>query len=120
MRKLIFSMHVSLDGFVAGPKGEMDWISLPDDLFDFVGEFTSRADTALYGRNTFEMMNSYWPAAGDQPNASKHDKEHSAWYKTVKKYVLSNSMTGKNIPGITFINGNIKKEISAIKQQPGS
>jgi hypothetical protein len=50
MRKIVLSMHVSLDGFVAGLKGEMDWIKLDDEVFDLVGGFTKEADTALYGR----------------------------------------------------------------------
>ena len=69
-------MHTSLDGFVAGLNGEMDWINIDDAMFDFVATMTNKADTALYGRVTYEMMQSYWPTAGEQPNASKHDKEH--------------------------------------------
>ena len=90
MRNLIFFMHTSLDGFVAGVNGEMDWIKFDDDLFDFVATMTDQADTALYGRVTYEMMQSYWPKAGEQPNATKHDKEHSDWYNQVSKVVLSN------------------------------
>ena len=92
MRNLIFFMHTSLDGFVTGPNGEMDWIQLDDDIFDFVATMTDKADTALYGRVTYEMMESYWPKAGEQPNASKHDKEHSAWYNQVSKVVLSKTI----------------------------
>ena len=77
MRNLIFFMHTSLDGFVAGLNGEMDWIKLDDAMFDFVATMTDQSDTALYGRVTYEMMQSYWPKAGEHPNASKHDKEHS-------------------------------------------
>ena len=81
-------MHTSLDGFVAGPNGEMNWIYVDDALFDFVATMTDKADTALYGRVTYEMMQGYWPTAGDQPDASKHDKEHSAWYNKVPKIVF--------------------------------
>ena len=92
MRNLIFFMHTSLDGFVAGLNGEMDWINLDEAMFDFVATMTDQADTALYGRVTYEMMQSYWPTAGEQPNASKHDKEHSNWYNNVSKVVLSKTM----------------------------
>jgi dihydrofolate reductase len=119
MKKLIFSMHVSLDGYVAGPNGEMDWISLPDGLFDYVGKLTDQADTAMYGRKTFEMMDEYWPAAGERPDASKHDKQHSAWYNKVKKYILSNSMQGKGTDDKIFINGNLTEKVNKIKQQGG-
>jgi dihydrofolate reductase len=53
MRKIILSLHTTLDGFVAGPNGEMDWIKIDEELFDLVGNVTDEADTALYGRNTY-------------------------------------------------------------------
>jgi len=119
MRKIIVSMHITLDGFVAGPNGEMDWISFDDELFDFVEGFTDQADTALYGRVTYQMMDSYWPAAAEQTNASKHDVTHSRWYKSVTKLVVSASMSGQDKPGTQFIGEDIAKQIEQIKQQPG-
>lgn len=62
-------MHISLDGCVAGLNGEMDWINIDDSMFDFVATMTNKSDTALYGRVTYEMMQSYWPTAGEHPNA---------------------------------------------------
>ncbi len=61
MRKLVSFMHVSLDGFVAGPNGEMDWIKVDEEIFDYAGYRTNSADTALYGRVTYDMMDAYWP-----------------------------------------------------------
>lgn len=119
MRKIIVSLHTTLDGFLAGPKGEMDWIKLNDALFDFVGKLTANADTALYGRITYQMMESYWPNAGVKPNASKHDIEHSRWYNQVTKVVLSHTMQGKNGKKTTFIGGNILNEIKKLKQTEG-
>ncbi len=58
MRKIILSIHTSLDGFVAGTHGEMDWIKFDDEMFSFVGTLTDAADTALFGRNTYQMMES--------------------------------------------------------------
>jgi dihydrofolate reductase len=119
MRKIISFMHVSLDGFVAGPNGEMNWIKVDEEIFDHVGKRISEGDTALYGRKTFEMMESYWPTAADQPNASKHDIEHSKWYKNVHKVVLSKSMKGKNLNNTTVISDNLSTEINKIKQKQG-
>jgi len=50
MKKLIFSMHVSIDGYVAGPNGEMDWIHVDEEMFSYGSKITAEADTALYGR----------------------------------------------------------------------
>ena len=46
-------MHISLDGFVAGPNGEMDWIKVDEEIFDYVGKRINEGDTALYGRVTY-------------------------------------------------------------------
>jgi dihydrofolate reductase len=119
MKRLIVCMHTTLDGYVAGPNGEMDWIKLDDAMFDEVGEFTHAADTALYGRVTYNMMDTYWPTAGDSPTASKHDKEHSKWYNEVDKYVISRTMLNDAAKKRTVISGNIANQITKLKQQGG-
>lgn len=120
MRKIISFMHISLDGFVAGPNGEMNWIKVDEEIFDHVGKRISKTDTALYGRVTYEMMENYWPTAGEKPNASKHDIEHSAWYKKAHKIVLSKTMKGADLPNTTIISDNLSDRINEIKQQAGS
>lgn len=119
MKRLIVCMHASLDGFVAGPNGEMDWIKIDDEMFDYVGDFTEAADTALYGRVTYDMMEGYWPTAGDKPNASKHDRDHSRWYTAVDKYVLSRSLSNDASKKRTVISGNIPNQVNKLKQQGG-
>lgn len=116
MGKLIVSMHVSLDGFVAGKNGEMNWISFNDELFDSVGQVTETADAALYGRKTFEMMDSYWPTAADAPNPSAHAKQHAAWYNRVTKYVISNTMQGQDREKVKFITANHVADIKTLSE----
>ena len=120
MRKIISFMHISLDGFVAGPKGEMNWIKVNEEIFDHVGKRISPGDTSLYGRVTFEMMENYWPTAGNSPNATKHDIEHSKWYAGVNKLILSKTLTGEGLTNTTIINSNLTDKINKIKKQPGS
>ena len=119
MRKIISFMHISLDGFVAGPNGEMNWIKVDDELFDYGAKRITQTDTALYGRKTYDMMEGYWPTAADGPDASKHDIEHSAWYKTAGKIVLSKTMKGADLPNTTIISEDLAEEINKIKQQEG-
>jgi len=119
MRKLMFFMHTSLDGFVAGLKGELDWANIDDEMFDFVATMTDQADTALYGRVTYEMMQSYWPKAGEQLNATKHDKEHSAWYNKVSKVVLSKTISEKGLDNTTVISDQLADNINKIKKKGG-
>jgi dihydrofolate reductase len=105
---------------MAGPEGQMDWIKVDDEMFDFVGTFTDRADTAIYGRVTYQLMDNYWPTAADKPHATKHDIEHSLWYNKVNKIVLSKTMQSKGENKTRFISENIPEEISNLKQLPGS
>src|SRR6478609_65570 len=111
MRNLIFFMHTSLDGFVAGLNGEMNWIKLDDELFDFVATMTDNSDTALYGRVTYEMMESYWPKAGEKPNATKHDIEHSTWYNKVSKIVLSKTISDSDLQNTRIISDQLSDNI---------
>ena len=119
MKKIVLSLHTTVDGFLAGPNGEMNWIKLDEELFDVVGSFTKEADTALYGRVTYEMMESYWPTAADKPNASKHDREHSSWYRKVKKVVLSKTMKDEQNGNTKVIGDNVATEIGRLKQSEG-
>jgi len=126
MRKIISFMHISLDGFVAGPNGEMDWIKANEEIFDYVGKRISEGDTALYGRVTYQMMENYWPTAADKPTATKHDIEHSKWYSKVHKIVLSKTMKDAGLPagqaGLTntkIISDNLSNRINEIKHQAG-
>jgi dihydrofolate reductase len=119
MRKIISFMHISLDGFVAGVNGEMDWIKADEEIFDHVGQRISKGETALYGRVTFQMMEDYWPRAGDNPTASKHDLEHSKWYAKVQKIVLSTTMKAAGLTNTKIISDNLSDAINEIKQQAG-
>jgi dihydrofolate reductase len=119
MRKIISFMHISLDGFVAGPNGELDWVTVDEEIFDYVGKRISEGDTALYGRVTYQMMENYWPTAGDKPTATRHDIEHSKWYSKVHKVVLSRTMKDAGLAGLTntkIISDNLSDSINEIKQ----
>jgi dihydrofolate reductase len=118
-RNLVVFMHLSLDGFVAGPNGEMDWIHVDEEMFDYAARQTQKSDIALYGRITYEMMENYWPTAANQPNASKHDIEHSTWYNSVSKVIVSKTMQGQKRSNTTIISDNLYDEIIKLKSQPG-
>lgn len=116
MGNLVSFVHVSLDGFVAGPNGEMDWIYADEEIFDYVAERIVATDYALYGRKTYQMMEDYWTTAADQPNATRHDIEHSRWYKGVTKIVLSRTMNEAKLVNVKVISNNLNYEITKLKQ----
>lgn len=117
MKKLISFQHISLDGFVAGPKGEMNWIKANDEIFTHVGQRIHRTEAALYGRNTFGMMEAYWPNAAEQPGASPFTVKHAAWYKQAHKVVLSRTLQAADYPNTTIISDHIAERLQEIKKQ---
>ncbi|MBO9731342.1 MAG: dihydrofolate reductase [Chitinophaga sp.] len=119
MRKIVSFMHISLDGFVGGPNGEMDWIKIAPEIFDYAADRTEAADLALYGRVTYEMMDAYWPTAADKPNASKHDIEHGTWYNQVHKLVISKSMEGQQKDNTTVVSDHVNQQVRDFKSKPG-
>ena len=117
MGKIVLFMHVSLDGFAAGTKGEMNWIHVDEEIFDFVEERIAQTNTALYGRVTFQMMESYWPTAADEPDASKHDRVHAAWYKNAHKVVLSNTLDQATFTNTTVIGKDYAVALRKLKEE---
>lgn len=120
MRKIVSFVHLSLDGFVASADGGLDWVSISDDLFGYVEQRIVQTDTALYGRKTFQMMESYWPTATDKPNPTQHEIDHSRWYKQARKIVLSKTLQEKNHANTKIISSNLSDEITKLKQGAGS
>lgn len=119
MRNLVLFMHTSLDGYVAGPNGEMDWINTNEEMFEYAARRINESDLALYGRVTYQMMEGYWPTAADQPNATKHDIEHSRWYNNVEKVVLSRTMKDAHRIHTKIVSVNVADEIKKLKHGAG-
>lgn len=113
-------MHISLDGYVCGLNGEMNWIKFDQELFDHGGVSIAKTEAAMYGRKTFDLMEGYWPTAAQQPNATKHDIEHSKWYSKAHRIVLSTSLDGKTLENTTLLNKDFVTKINDIKQQSGT
>lgn len=119
MRKLIFLMHVSLDGLVAGPNGEMDWIKYNEDVAADVYSLHAATDTAIYGRVTYDMMASYWPTVLTNPNSDPTDRPHAVWLQTATKVVATRSPLNTEWAGTVVIGADIAAEMAALKAQPG-
>ena len=119
MRNVISLMHMSLDGFVAGPHGEMDWITLNDHVFSYVERFIADADTGLYGPVTFGMMESYWPSRLNDPTASGHFLNHAKWYEKAAKVVFSRRLDKLENQNAKLVKDNLPGEIEKMKKSPG-
>jgi dihydrofolate reductase len=117
MRKIIVNVAVTLDGFIEGPNGEIDWIN--HDAADEMGEgsvfdqFLSSVDAIFYGRVSYDLWGQYHP----DNNASAAEKSLWENVHSKKKYVFSNNP--KEDGKATFISSPIVERVNEIKQQPG-
>jgi dihydrofolate reductase len=119
MRRLILVVHTSLDGFVAGVKGELDGFDASEENLEFVCGLTEEADTALFGRISYQLLDSHWPTAKDLPGASKGTVAYSNWYNSAHKIVISKTLPKDHLNNSTIISENIPNEIIKIKEGVG-
>jgi dihydrofolate reductase len=119
MRELTLIVQTSLDGFVAGPNGEFDNFIGGEENLEFVCGITDDADAALFGRVSYQLLDSNWPTAANKPGATKNEIKYSGWYNAVSKFVLSKTLSVKNSENTRVISKNVETEINYIKQQPG-
>src|SRR6187402_3519171 len=119
MRKIILIVHTSMDGYAAGVHGEFDGFNPSPENLDFINSLTDEADAALVGRISYQMLESYWPTARDNANASKSEIKNSNWYNDAEKIVLSKSLSKSNSSKTTIIAENIADRILEIKNRKG-
>jgi len=115
MRKIILDLAVTLDGYIEGPNGEIDWL-VKDETIDFgdiLINILADIDIIFYGRVSYEKWGNYHP--GD--NASKKLKAAYDLLHSKTKYVFSTTKTSDD--KAIFINANIKQQVQEIVQQPG-
>jgi dihydrofolate reductase len=117
MAKLISLMHISFDGFAAGPKGEMDWITHDQKIFEHVSKYISPVGTGIYGPKTFQMMETYWPGVLKDPKSGEIEIKHAKWYQSAKKIVCSRTLNQLENKEARLINGNLEEEIKKLKQK---
>lgn len=119
MRKVIALMHISLDGYTAGPNGELEWAIVDEEIHKDVGNTLATVDTALYGRVTYGMMESYWPTVPANPESTPEELRHARWVEEVQKIVFSRTLGGVTWNNTTLVRDDIVGEIARRKREPG-
>jgi dihydrofolate reductase len=117
MRKLIYSMGVSLDGFIADPAGEIDWTMPDEELHRFHNERARGLGVHLCGRRLYEEM-LYWETAGENPSASEIEIEFAGIWKALPKLVFSSTL--EKVEGnATLAAEGLAEEVARLREQPG-
>ncbi|MGV2941990.1 dihydrofolate reductase family protein [Mesobacillus sp. LC4] len=111
-RRILLDLAVTLDGFIEGPEGEVDWCIMDPDM-DFKN-FLQQIDAILYGRKSYDLWGKY------KPDSDVSDTENEIWelVHSKEKYVFSRTQN-RSENNVTFISENIENEITKLKNMPG-
>ena len=117
MRNLIYSMGVSLDGFIAGPDGEIDWSAPDEELHRFHNQQARELGAHLCGRRLYEVM-TYWETADQNPSIAEHELEFARIWQELPKIVFSRTLT--EVEGNSRLaTDGIAEEVARLRAQPG-
>ena len=112
-RRIILDLAVTLDGYIEGPKGEIDWCIMDSDMG--FGNFLDDIDTIFYGRKSYDLWGQYIP----HTEASEAEKELWDAVHNKKKYVFSKKLSRVDGDAI-LINKNLEEEVIRIKEEEGN
>ena len=114
MRKLIATINMTLDGFCDHTAGIAD-----EELLQHYNELLSNADTLLYGRITYQLMESYWPTVVKEPTGNKPTDEFAVLIDNISKIVFSHTLKNVEWKNVKLAKRGIKEEVLELKQQAG-
>jgi len=118
MRKVIFAMSVSVDGFIETASGDINWTSPDPELQRHVIDRESTIDTHLYGRRLYETMVPYWSTVEQSPSAPQFAIDYARVWKRQRKIVFSKTLT--EVGGsCELFRGDVREEITKLKARPG-
>jgi dihydrofolate reductase len=117
MRKLIYAMGVSLDGFTAGPSGEIDWTAPDPELHRFHNEQARELGLHLLGRRLYEEM-LLWETREEEPSVPEHELEFARIWRATPKVVFSRTL--ESVEGnASLAEGDPVEVVAELKRQPG-
>jgi len=118
MRRVSYSMNVSLDGYIVGPDGGFEW-SVPDDeVFSFVTDEIREAGVCLLGRRLYETM-LYWETVGQDPSEDDPARlEWAALWNALPKVVFSTTLSAVQ-GNARLASAGLAQEIEQLRAQPG-
>jgi dihydrofolate reductase len=115
MRKIVVSEMVTVDGFFAGPHGELDWHLVDGEFNEYAIDLLNAADTLLFGRVTYQLMAAYWPT----PAAIKNDPVIAERMNNLSKIVFSKTLDNVPWNHSTLMTEIAPEEITKMKQHSG-
>jgi dihydrofolate reductase len=125
MRKIILFMHMSLDGIVAGPNGELDWANMADESVGryLIADLLSTVDTMVLGRVLYQGFQQAWPAMAVDPKSPKDLVEFAHWIEDSPKIVFSHTEQKLDWKNSRLVSAksddDVRREVAKLKQEKG-
>jgi dihydrofolate reductase len=118
MKKIIMLNRISVDGFFAGPNGEIDWF-IHDPEVDQAAHEMMHPDTILFGRATYQMFESYWPNVSKDPNAPQEARILADELNQMTKMVFSKTLKEVTWENSKLVKSTVAEEVRKLKQGKG-
>lgn len=118
MRKIIVQTSVSLDGFIEGPHGELDWHLVDEELHYHFNRQLSAMGAFLNGRVMYELMARYWPTADQDPDAPGPVVEYARIWREMPKLVYSRTLREADWNSV-IVREVLPDEVQRLKEEPG-
>ena len=118
MRKLIYGMNLTLDGYIAAPGDDLGWSGPSDELFQWWLDQELAIGLLMYGRKLWEAMSSHWPTADQQPGASSAEIEFARRWRDMPKVVFSSTISTVDW-NTRLVTGDAVTEITRLKAEDG-
>ncbi len=115
MRRILLFMMVTVDGYYAGPNGEIDWHNVDEEFNEFAIAQLNEVGMLLFGRSTYELMASYWPT----PGALNDDPVVAGKMNSMPKIVFSTTLADPQWQNTRLVRDNVAAEVTRLKQEPG-
>ena len=123
VRKIVLQMMITLDGFIAGPNDELDWIDNDPVMGQAHYLLAENADAALIGHNVYHGMAQFWPEAAANPDAPDNEAEFGKLMNEMKKIVVSSKkedLAWSNAEQLLVAdNDDLRDKIEELKDSPG-
>ncbi|MER7742890.1 dihydrofolate reductase family protein [Streptomyces sp. NPDC096538] len=117
MRDVTYAMSISLDGYITGPDGGLDWSAPAEEVFRFWIDETRELGVHLLGRRLYETM-LYWETAADDPSLDDAEREWIDVWNPLPKVVFSRTLT--EVKGnARLASGSVAEEIARLRKEPG-
>jgi dihydrofolate reductase len=118
MGRIVYSMSVSLDGFVETPGRSLDWVRVDDELHSFFNDEAREMRAFLYGRRMYELMADYWPTAEADPSATPMMRDFARIWRDTPKVVFSRTLERVEWNS-RLVRGDAVEEVARLKAEPG-